>query len=173
MPLGEWGSPNIFRRQIQLALEQRQPALVDEALRAKPSQFTEEEWQDLRERMNIAELGDAPLPNSRSRTQAEANALLAKRIELSPSVIDDYVGVYKSVGFRPLEFFRKGEGLWVKNANDPVSPGGEAIAVAENQFELFPLKGYRYRFIERDAQEYDLEATDGQLVRYYRRIDDE
>ena len=61
----------------------------------------------------------------------------------------------------------------MKNANDPVSAGGEAIAVAENQFELFPLKGYRYRFIERDAHEYDLEATDGQLVRYYRRIDDE
>ena len=38
----------------------------------------------------------AALPHPRSRTKEEANDLLERSMELVPSVIDNYVGVYNS-----------------------------------------------------------------------------
>jgi hypothetical protein len=164
-----WGSADSLKRRYELAYQQRQSHFVQSVLGTRPSRFSDEEWQDLRARMNIAELGDAALPTARSRTQREANALLARRVELDPSVIGRYVGVYEAAGFLPLAFTREGAELWVENP--AVGFRGGTIAVAENQFELFDVKGIQYTFALRGTDEYDLEATNGQIVRHYRRVD--
>jgi len=138
----------------------------------KPSQFTDEEWQDLRDKMNIGELGNTAFMSSpRSRTKEEESALLERRVELDSSVIDNYVGVYRS-DTNPiiLEIFRKGSELWV---GDPQSGlQGKLIAVSEGKFERLDRKEYQFSFLERGAHEYDLEEIDGQIVYHYRRIDE-
>ncbi len=163
-----FGSADSLKRRYQLAYQQRQFHFVGSVLRNKPPQFTDEEWQDLREKMNIAELGDTALPTLRTRTEAEANAVLARRVDLDPAVIDDYVGVYDAAGF-VVEFSRRGAELWIEVPQ--LRYQGRTVAIAENQFELLDTKGYQFRFMEPGAHEYDLELTNGQIVTHYRRID--
>jgi hypothetical protein len=165
-----FGSADSLKRRYQLAYQQRQFHFVQSVLGDKPPQFTDEEWQDLREKMNIAELGDTALPTLRTRTEAEANALVARRIELDPSIIDKYVGVYEiDTGGYILKFSINDAGLWLEDPQ--VVFEGKVIAIAENQFELLAAKGYFFRFLAPGVQDHDLAVTDGQVVTHYRRTD--
>jgi len=166
-----WGSADSLKRRYQLAYQQRHLTFIYNVLMNKPSQFTDEEWQDLRDKMNIAELGDTALMSSpRSRTKEEESTLFERRIELDPSVIDNYVGVYRSdTNPSILEISRKDSELWVGYPQSGLQ--GKLIAVSEGKFERLDRKGYQFRFLELGSHEYDLEVTDGQLVEYYRRID--
>ena len=172
IPFNGFGSAENLKRRYQLAYQQRQFYLSMFVLGNKPSQFTDKEWQNLRERMNIAELGDKSLPNIRSRTKAEANALLERQIELDPSVMDRYVGVYglHSSGFGySREIYKKGAELWIES--QAFGRPMKMIAVSENQFEVLERKEMQLRFFEPGTHEYDLEITDGQITDYCRRID--
>jgi len=165
-----WGSADNVKRRYQLAYQQRQLGLIQHVLGYKPSQFTDEEWQDLREKMNIAELGDKALPYGNSRTKAEINALLERKIELDPSLMNQYVGVYKPDGSGSnLEISRKDGELSAVWSNDGIPH--RMIAVAENQFELLDIKNDTLTFLEHIRNDYDLEEIDGQIVYHYRRID--
>jgi hypothetical protein len=167
-----FGDATSLKRRFQLAYQQRQPHFLQSILRSKPSYFTDEEWRDLRKKMNINELGDSALRSPTSRTKEEVNALLERRIELDQSVIDNYIGVYKiDPGLYTVKVFRKGTELWYEARINGWQD--KMIAVAENQFELLNDKLRQIRFLERSPREYDLELTFGQVVSLWRHIDNE
>jgi len=168
-----WGSADNLKRRYQLAYQQRQPHFVQSVLGNKPLQFTDEEWLDLREKMNISELGDEVLSSARPRTKEEEKALLEKRIKLDPSVIDQYVGRYKAYELGLILEISKKDGeliaVWPHQAGIP----HRLIAVTENQFELLDIKNDTLIFLEHNRNDYDLEEIDGQIVFHYRRIENE
>jgi len=170
-----WGSADNLKRRLQLAYQQRQRVFVWTAFGNKPLPFSDEEWQDLRAKMNIAELGEEALTLTGTRTKAEKKALLERRVELDPSVLDKYAGVYALVKGNvttsiALEISRKAEELWLES---PQSGNREIfIAISENTFESLDTKNVELRFVERGINDYDMESTRGQRIDHYRRIND-
>jgi len=165
-----WGGTDTLKRRFQLAYQQRQPYFVQSILYNKPYQFSDEEWQDLREKMNIAELGGKVLPSLRPRTETEENYLLERSIELDQYVTENYVGVYRSdTSPYNLRVFTEGSQLLY-------GVGGtgfqfKMIAVTENQFESLEIKDFQFRFLNDGSHGYDLELTDGQIITHWKRIE--
>ena len=137
-------------------------------LGGKPPPFSDAEWQQLRQSMNIAELGDVP-PTHRTRSKEEIEVLLAKEVPLDASMLDSYTGAYQTER-RTIGFSRKGEEMWLWVGRQG-GPTVRVIAMGERRFEMLPQKGYTYEFIEPGAKEFDLESTDGQIVHHWRRVE--
>ena len=138
-------------------------------LESKSSLLADEEWLDLKERMNVPNYSDAASPNLRWRTRGDVRALLEESIELEPSVLDRYTGVYcrDDMPVAP-EVSRQGMELWYEIRS--VGIRRKMIPVSEDTFELLEIRDFRLRFPERGTQEYDLEVTNQKIVSYYRRV---
>jgi hypothetical protein len=168
-----WGTPNTFKRRVLLAYQQRQFHLVSLLRGPMPAQFSEQEWQDLKEKMNIAELDNlAPRgAPSRTRTAAEKDAVLAGAVPVDPAVLNKYVGVYEAVEISyTIEFFIRDGKLW--NRDHESGYEGQLIAHAVKQFELLDLKEYNFQFVDRGSHEYDMENKAGQVRFHWRRVDE-
>jgi hypothetical protein len=169
-----WGTPDTWKQRILLAYQQRQYHLVQHVLDPEPPpQFSDKEWQDLREKMNIAELQslasrDTP---ARTRTAAEQDALLAGAFPVGPAVLNNYVGVYEAVEIAyTIEFFTRDGELWNRDHENGYE--GQMIALTADQFELLDLKEYHFQFLDRSNLGYDMESKDGQVGIHWRRVDE-
>ena len=138
-------------------------------LGSQSSLFADEEWLDLKERMNVPNLSDAASANLRWRTREEVSALLGESIELESSVLDRYIGVYcrDDMPVAP-EISRQGMELWYEIRS--VGIRRKMIPVSEDTFELLEIRDLQLRFPESGTQEYDLEVTNQQVGSYYRRV---
>jgi TolB-like protein/Tfp pilus assembly protein PilF len=163
-----WGSRDSLVARYRTGYQQRETQLVYGALGGKPAPFSNAEWQQLKQSMNIDELGDVP-PTHRTRSKEEREVLLAKEVPLDTSMLDSYAGAYQTER-RTIGFSRKGEEMWLWVGRQG-GPTVRVIAMGERRFEMLPQKGYTYEFIEPGAKEFDLESTDGQIVHHWRRVE--
>ncbi|HIL96395.1 MAG TPA: hypothetical protein EYG51_10815 [Pseudomonadales bacterium] len=161
-----WGSTDTIKRRFDLAYAQRQPHFIQSVRASDPaSGFSEDEWRELRGKMNVHALGDIGLLPFRQRTDNVIDNLLTHPVEVDVSSLDKFVGTYESSGFTTLTFEVKEGDLWISTSE--VS-SLRTVAISSSRFELLEFTGFNYYFVT--DPNHDLVAMDGQITRYYKRV---
>ncbi len=130
--LAPWSPADIVEI-FDLLCEWDDIVLVGQLFQERPEPFTHEQWESLRERMNMAELLDTTVGGMfRVRDDDEKAELLQKQIEVTRDTLEAITGTYR--GAYDLVFSIRDETLWLKCSIYGME--GPLVATEDNHYEL-------------------------------------